>query len=74
MDLAFIFSSFFCSLEFPALHIPLGFSQEGNPIGVQLIGNQNGEENLFEIGRALEDEFKGWVRSQPFSLSTKQRA
>ncbi|MEC7984344.1 MAG: amidase family protein [Myxococcota bacterium] len=66
MDLTL--SSFFRALNLPSLHVPVGFSPHGTPLGVQLIGAQNNESNLFEVGKVIEERFKGWVRSQPFSL------
>ncbi len=37
----------------PALNIPSGFSSKGLPIGLQLIGNFNKENNLFSVAEFL---------------------
>lgn len=38
----------------PALSMPSGFSKEGLPIGIQLIGNHYDESTLFRVGNHLE--------------------
>ena len=45
---------------FPALSIPMNFSAEGLPIGVQLIGRPNEEEFLLEVAAALEQKRGAW--------------
>lgn len=41
---------------FPGLSLPCGFSSEGLPIGVQLIGDEFNEAVLYQIGHVLEQE------------------
>jgi aspartyl-tRNA(Asn)/glutamyl-tRNA(Gln) amidotransferase subunit A len=41
---------------FPSLQIPCGFSTSGMPIGVQLIGKQLDEANLYRFAHAFEQE------------------
>ena len=67
--LDFIFSAFFCDLDLPALHVPMGFCGKGIPQGVQIIAAPQQEKNLFAMGKLLEAEFKGWTRSQPFFIN-----
>jgi amidase len=38
----------------PALSVPAGFTPEGLPVGVQIIGPRRGENGLLRIGRAFE--------------------
>ena len=38
----------------PAVNIPCGFSDEGLPVGLQIIGNYGSETNLLNISRAFE--------------------
>ena len=45
---------------FPALSIPMHFSAEGLPIGVQLIARPNEEELLLEVAAALERARGTW--------------
>ncbi|MBC86968.1 MAG: Asp-tRNA(Asn)/Glu-tRNA(Gln) amidotransferase GatCAB subunit A [Bdellovibrionaceae bacterium] len=48
-----------CNLAgLPGMSVPAGFSSEGLPVGVQLIGRHFEEQNLFDFGQALEDELK----------------
>ena len=42
----------------PSLSLPCGFSSDGMPIGVQLIGKEWDEARLYQIGYALESELK----------------
>jgi len=42
-------------LGFPALVLPFGFTPEGLPVGVQLIGRPWEEETLLSVGRELEE-------------------
>jgi len=47
----------------PALSIPCGFSKDGLPTGLQLIGSHYGEEKIFRAAYALEQELK--LKLQP---------
>ena len=38
----------------PSLNVPAGFSREGLPIGIQLIGNHGDEAKLYRFGYAFE--------------------
>jgi len=38
----------------PALSVPFGWSNEGLPIGVQLVGRHGDEATLLRLGMALE--------------------
>jgi len=42
----------------PALSMPAGFSEEGLPIGIQLIGDHFNENVLFQVGNHLEKVLK----------------
>lgn len=41
-------------IGFPSLSVPVGFSNDGLPIGIQLIGNEWDERKLYQIGFVLE--------------------
>ena len=41
----------------PSLAVPSGFSKDGLPIGLQLIGDHHDEANLYRIGHALEQAY-----------------
>ena len=38
----------------PALSVPFGWSDDGLPIGVQIVGRHFDEENVLRVGMALE--------------------
>ncbi len=38
----------------PAISVPAGFTQEGWPVGIQIVGAPNGERRLLQIARAYE--------------------
>ena len=48
----------------PALSIPAGFSKEGLPIGMQIIGNQFEEGNILHVGHAFEKATE-WHKKKP---------
>jgi aspartyl-tRNA(Asn)/glutamyl-tRNA(Gln) amidotransferase subunit A len=48
----------------PALSVPCGFSTDGLPIGLQLIGRPFDEATLFQLGAAYEAE-TDWRRRKP---------
>ena len=52
-------------LGWPALALPCGFSNEGLPIGLQLVGPPRQEDTLLQAGAALEDAFAIADRKPP---------
>ncbi|MBW3624892.1 MAG: Asp-tRNA(Asn)/Glu-tRNA(Gln) amidotransferase subunit GatA [Armatimonadetes bacterium] len=48
----------------PALSLPCGFSPEGLPVGLQLIGKAFDEETLFRVGYTYERSTE-WHRARP---------
>jgi amidase len=51
-------------LGWPAINIPAGFTSDGLPIGVQLMGPENSEPLLISLAAALE-AIGGWSAKQP---------
>jgi aspartyl-tRNA(Asn)/glutamyl-tRNA(Gln) amidotransferase subunit A len=51
-------------LGLPALSLPAGFTAEGMPFGIQLVGRPFAEDMLFRLGAAFERE-TGWGRRAP---------
>ncbi|HEU4962611.1 MAG TPA: amidase [Bacilli bacterium] len=49
------------TLGLPTLTLPVG-EADGLPIGLQLIARVGQEQALFELGRLLEQQFRGYVR------------
>lgn len=51
--LRFAFLATLCGL--PALSLPVGFTEAGLPVGIQLIGKPRGEGRLLQVARVLEE-------------------
>ncbi len=51
----------------PGLSIPIGFTKEGLPVGMQILGPHFSEETLFTIGKAYEEATKEeeWRKKKP---------
>jgi amidase len=52
----------------PTLSVPVGFNDEGLPMGIQLIGQPKGEAKLLKIGRIYEAHIKDWLSVRPSAL------
>lgn len=50
-------------LGWPGVNIPAGFTEDGLPIGVQLLGGPNSEPTLLSLAAALERELRWYERS-----------
>lgn len=48
------FSFLATTTALPALAMPAGFTEDGLPIGIQLIGPPHGDARVLQVGRALE--------------------
>ena len=64
MYLSDVFTVSINPVGIPSLAVPCGFSPEGLPIGMQLIGPQKGEAILFNAGHAYEEVHK-WYDQKP---------
>lgn len=51
-------------LGWPSINVPAGFTSDGLPIGVQLMGPANSEPLLISLAAELE-AINGWVMKQP---------
>jgi amidase len=51
-------------LGWPSINVPAGFTSDGLPIGVQLMGPANSEPMLISLAAELE-AVCGWVAKQP---------
>lgn len=47
----------------PALSVPCGFTEEGLPVGLQLIGPHFGEENIFAAAAAYEAQHEWYTKT-----------
>ena len=59
---AWSYSAWFNLLGFPAAVVPIGFSPEGLPIGVQIVGRPWEEELVLAVAAVIESECGGWRR------------
>ena len=48
----------------PAAAVPAGFTEEGLPVSVQLVGRPNGEETLLSLAAQIEAE-RPWAHERP---------
>ena len=53
------FSFLSVATSLPALSMPCGFTPEGMPVGLQLLGPPRGEAKLLAVARAVEDALGG---------------
>jgi aspartyl-tRNA(Asn)/glutamyl-tRNA(Gln) amidotransferase subunit A len=60
------FSGPFDLTGLPAISVPVAKSDEGLPIGVQLVGKAFGEQLLYQVAHAIEQAAIGW-RQRPES-------
>ena len=65
---AWSYCEWFNLLGFPAVVVPMGFSEEGLPIGVQIVGTPWEEELVLAIAAALE-EGRGPCATPPIKLA-----
>ncbi len=52
----------------PGMNLPAGFSADGLPMGVQLIGKRQAEISVLQMARAYEGA-TGWVQNSPRPIS-----
>ena len=56
-------------LGWPGVNVPAGFSDEGLPLGAQLLGPANSEERLIELAAQLESAERWHDRRPPAPFS-----
>ncbi|WP_227377943.1 amidase [Haladaptatus halobius] len=60
-------NTFFCNYYgLPAITIPCGFSEHGLPIGLQIVGPRNGEENILELAHKYQQVTR-WHNQHPMN-------
>lgn len=52
------------ALGWPSINIPAGFTADGLPIGLQLMGPEGSEPLLISLAASLE-AITGWAAKQP---------
>ncbi|HWB81519.1 MAG TPA: amidase [Nannocystaceae bacterium] len=61
----FVCTGLFNVLEFPSTVVPMGFSREGLPLSVQVIGRRGNDHLTIAVAGELERERGGWKRAEP---------
>ncbi|HQU68675.1 MAG TPA: amidase family protein [Albidovulum sp.] len=61
------------ALAVPVLVIPCGLTDEGLPVGIQIIGRPNGEAALLSVGAALESALRPWAKGANPSMALLDR-
>lgn len=59
------YTGLFNVLEFPVTQVPAGFSQEGLPLGVQVISKRGNDHLTIACAREIERELGGWKMADP---------
>ena len=49
----------------PAISVPCGFTREGLPVGIQIVGRPRDELGVLQLARAFEQETAFWKRRPP---------
>ncbi|PRQ00576.1 amidase [Enhygromyxa salina] len=61
-----VYTAIFNVMELPVTQVPMGLSQAGLPLGLQVVGGSGRDHVTIAVACALEREHGGWVRpSQP---------
>lgn len=53
----------------PSLTIPVGEDENHLPISIQIISRNGNEAIIFELGKILEKQFRGYIRCKQFDLN-----
>jgi amidase len=53
------------ALENPALSVPCGFTEEGLPVGLQIVGRHRDEWSVLQLGYAFEQATNKIGRRKP---------
>jgi amidase len=51
----------------PSISVPAGFTEDGLPVGIQIVGRHRGDRALLELARAFEQATKVGERRPPMS-------
>lgn len=57
----FAYTGLFNALGFPVTQCPLGLSQEGLPLGIQIVASPYNDHLSLKVAIELEKEFGGWT-------------
>jgi amidase len=57
---------FISAIGHPALSVPCGFTEEGLPVGIQIVGRHQSELALLQLGYAFQEATQFW-KKRPFA-------
>jgi fatty acid amide hydrolase 2 len=60
-------------LGYPVTGVPIGFSQQGLPVAVQVVARRGQDHLTLAVAAALEQRYGGWVRAEPPPIPTQRR-
>ena len=63
----FAMSTYVNAMSLPAAAVPIGRTDDGLPIGVQVIGRRYHEMEVLAVAKELETAFGGWIEPQPLA-------
>jgi amidase len=66
-------SGYYVSLTgHPAISVPCGFTPEGWPVGIQIVGRFRDERGVLQLAHAFEQATQAWRRA-PAALRTREQ-
>src|SRR5207253_1346724 len=60
-------------LGYPSTVVPLGFSDDGLPVAVQVVARRGLDHLSLAVAAAIEQRYGGWVRAEPIVASAPRR-
>ncbi|HLE42453.1 MAG TPA: amidase [Methylomirabilota bacterium] len=62
----------FSNVGVPAISVPAGFTADGLPIGMQIVGRPNRDFDVLQLAHAFEQETQFWKRAPAIALGHDQ--
>jgi len=59
------YTAIFNVLELPVTQVPAGFSEEGMPLGIQVVGARGQDHLTIAAAKIIEKELGGWQQAHP---------
>jgi amidase len=56
----------------PAISVPAGFSREGLPVGLQIVGRYRDDLGVLQLAHAFESETGFWKRRPPVASTAAE--
>ena len=58
----------------PAVSVPAGFTPEGLPVGLQIVGRPRGDRALLQVAHAFEQATRHHLRRPPLAATGEEPA